>query len=90
VGIVRRRPPVRVETFGRKLLHDGCSLHARALLAEQRLVGQRAQYRQRCARDSAGGLEREATAKHRQSREDVALLFAEQRHDWSKTTPKLA
>ena len=56
-----------------QLLHQGVQGQARAVLAQQRLVGQCAQHRQRRCGDGARGFHLEAAAKHRQPCQGVAL-----------------
>ena len=58
---------------GGELLHQRMQVEARVVLAQQRLVGERAEHRQRRAGDGAGGRGRESAAKDRQPRQRVAL-----------------
>ena len=70
----RRGPGVAGgQACGGELMDQRVQLHARAVLAHQRLVGERAQHGERGAGDRAGRVRREAAAKDGQAREHVAL-----------------
>jgi hypothetical protein len=61
------------EALRRKLLQQRVQVQARAFLAQQRLVHQRSQHRQRGAGHRARRLHREAAVEDRKARKRVAL-----------------
>ena len=66
------------EPLCRQLLHQRMQMQACLLLAQQRLVRQRTEDGQRCARDGPRRLGREASREHRQPRKRLALDFTQQ------------
>ena len=76
-GLGRGACAIVAQPEGGELLHQRMQVHAVAVLGQQRLVGERAEHRQRGTRDLARALDREAAVEDGQARERLPFDVAQ-------------